>query len=37
MPEYRAFVIDTDGHFHSAIAIEASDDAAAVEAARPPS
>ncbi len=35
MPEYRAYLIDRDGHFHSAVPIEAPDDAAAVEAAKP--
>ena len=35
MPEYRAFLVGPDGHFHSAQVIEAVDDAAAVEAAKP--
>ena len=35
MPEYRAYLIDSDGHFHSAKPIEAPDDDAAVEAAKP--
>ena len=35
MPEYRAYLIGLDGHFHSSTAIEAPDDDAAVEAAKP--
>ena len=35
MPDYRAYLVDQDGHFHSAIPIEAPDDVAAVEAAKP--
>ena len=35
MPEYRAYIIGPDGHFHSSEVIEAADDAAAVAAAKP--
>ena len=35
MPEYRAFLVDSDGHFHSARVIDAPNDDAAVEAAKP--
>jgi hypothetical protein len=35
LPEYRAFLIDHDGHFHSGVPLEAPDDAAAVAAAKP--
>lgn len=35
MPEYRAYLIGPDGHFHSSKVIEAPDDDAAVVAAKP--
>jgi hypothetical protein len=35
MPEYRAYLIGSDGHFFLSEVIEAADDAAAVEAAKP--
>jgi hypothetical protein len=34
MPEYRAFLVGSDGHFHSSQGLEAPDDQAAVEAAK---
>jgi hypothetical protein len=35
MQDYRAYIVDRDGHFHSSTVIEAPDDQAAVEAAKP--
>lgn len=34
MPEYRVYIIGSDGHFQSSIALECTDDAAAIEQAR---
>ena len=31
MPDYRAYVIDTDGHFYSALQLECADDPEAME------
>jgi hypothetical protein len=33
--EYRAYIVGDDGHFHSSTVIEAPDDDAALEAAKP--
>ena len=34
MPEYRAYFIDLDGHFHSSVALECADDIEAAEKAK---
>jgi hypothetical protein len=34
MPEYRAYLIGADGHFHSSIPLECADDVAASERAK---
>lgn len=34
MPDYRIYVIDSDGHFHSALPLECTDDSEAVEKAK---
>ena len=34
MPEYRAYIIGPDGHFHSSVALECLDDEAAAEQAK---
>lgn len=31
MPEYRAYIIGQDGHFHTAVPLECADDAEAME------
>jgi hypothetical protein len=33
MPDYRAYLIGSDGHFYKAIALDAPDEAAAIAAA----
>jgi hypothetical protein len=35
MPEYRAFLVGPDGHFHSSQVLDAPDDDQAIEAAKP--
>jgi hypothetical protein len=34
MPDYRAYLIGSDGHFHRAVALDAPDDEAAIVAAQ---
>jgi hypothetical protein len=34
MPDYRAYLIGTDGHFYKAVDLNAPDDAAAIAAAK---
>jgi hypothetical protein len=34
MPEYRAYIIGTDGHFHNAVPLECADDTEATEQAK---
>jgi hypothetical protein len=34
MPEYRVYVIGSDGHFHSAVPLECADDSEAAEKAK---
>jgi hypothetical protein len=34
MPDYRAYLIGSDGHFYRSIALDAQDDAAAIAAAK---
>jgi hypothetical protein len=31
MPQYRVYIIDSDGHFHNAVPLECPDDAKAME------
>jgi hypothetical protein len=34
MPDYRAYLIGSDGHFYKSVVLEAPDDAAAIVSAR---
>jgi len=31
MPEYRVYIVDSDGHFHSSVPIECADDTEAMK------
>jgi hypothetical protein len=34
MPDYRVYIIELDGHFHSSVALECADDIEAAEKAK---